>query len=344
MSAWRSNRWADFPDYIVGITAEIWEGRDFASLARTYAEDIPVRTPMGVSRGNQGVIAATMGVLHEFPDRELLTEDVIWSEDGTGHRLSSHRILSRGTHLGEGAFGPPTGRAWTARALADCAARGEVIDDEWLVRDVGGICRQLGVEPRDMAARLLAAPVAPRSYRPEEDVEGPYRGRGNDDEWGRRYEETLGRIMAWDLGVIQREWDRAVVGAYAGGQVAVGQAEATRAWLGLRASFPNAVFEVHHRIGMPGGLMPPRAALRWSLDGLHEGTGSFGPPTGARVHVMGISHAEFGPFGPRGTRDGPGLRREWALWDEVAIWAQILEHVGAHAGGEEPPLPERGAA
>jgi hypothetical protein len=76
---------------------------------------------------------------------------------------------------------------------------------------------------------------------------------------------------------------------------------------------------------MDGGMLSPRAALRWSLDGTHDGWGAFGRPTGARVHVMGISHAEYGPFGP----DGVGLRREFALYDEVAIWKQILMHTGA---------------
>ena len=61
------------------------------------------------------------------------------------------------------------------------------------------------------------------------------------------------------------------------------------------------------------------AALRWSLDGTHDGWGSFGRPTGARVHVMGMSHAEFGPW---------GMRREFALYDEIAIWKQILLATG----------------
>jgi hypothetical protein len=65
--------------------------------------------------------------------------------------------------------------------------------------------------------------------------------------------------------------------------------------------------------------MPPRAALRWSLTGKHDGWGTFGAPTGAEVYVMGISHAEFGPR---------GLRREWTLYDETAIWMQILAHQG----------------
>ena len=61
--------------------------------------------------------------------------------------------------------------------------------------------------------------------------------------------------------------------------------------------------------------MPPRAALRWSLHGKHDGWGSFGPPTGASVYIMAASHAEFGPR---------GLRREYVLYDETAIWKQII--------------------
>ncbi|MEL6595678.1 MAG: nuclear transport factor 2 family protein, partial [Pseudomonadota bacterium] len=84
-----------------------------------------------------------------------------------------------------------------------------------------------------------------------------------------------------------------------------------------RAAFPSATFTVHHQIGREDPMMPPRAAIRWSLDGTHDGWGSFGAPTGAKVHIMGICHAEFGPW---------GLRREYALFDETSIWMQILHH------------------
>ena len=71
-------------------------------------------------------------------------------------------------------------------------------------------------------------------------------------------------------------------------------------------------------------MMPPRSAIRWSLHGTHSGWGAFGAPTGATVYVLGISHAEFGPFGT----DGRGLRREYTLFDETAVWKQILLHTG----------------
>lgn len=74
--------------------------------------------------------------------------------------------------------------------------------------------------------------------------------------------------------------------------------------------------------------MPPRAAVRWSLDGVHSGWGRFGRPTGAPVHVMGITHVEFGPWGGVDGRAGYGIRREYTLFDEVAIWKQIVLHTG----------------
>jgi predicted ester cyclase len=323
-----SNRWKDFPDYILGITEEIWENRGLATLHHYYAEDIPVRTPMGVSVGNAGVITSTMATLHEFPDRQVYGEDVIWSGDETVGYLSSHRIISTGTHTANGYFGPATGKRFQVRVIADCAAKTDAIYDEWLVRDNSGIVRQLGIEPRDFARSLIVREGGPgrasHPFTPEADVKGQYVASGNDNPWGQRYAETLSRIMQADFAFGISVYDRAAIGEVPGARSLLGARNIVDFWLGLRASFPSATFSIHHQIGMEGAMLPPRAAVRWSLDGTHDGWGAFGSPTGARVHVMGISHAEYGPFGP----DGVGLRREYVLFDEIAIWKQILLHTG----------------
>ena len=318
-----SNRWTDFPDYILGITRDIWEGRGIAGLHHWYTADMPLRTPMGVGQGNAGVIASTMATLHEFPDRELLGEDVIWSGDPEAGFLSSHRIITTGTHQSDGWFGPATGRRFQVRVIADCAARNDAIYDEWLVRDNGGIVRQLGSDPRAFARTLIAREGGPeratRPFTPEADIPGGYCARGNDNPWGARLADSLTRIMQGDFAHVLQAWDRAALGHFPGARDLTGARAIADAWLGLRAAFPSARFEVHHVIGMDGGMMPPRAAVRWSLDGLHDGWGAFGAPSGARVHVMGITHAEFGPW---------GLRRECSLWDEIAVWKQIHLHTG----------------
>ncbi|PUB11343.1 nuclear transport factor 2 family protein [Yoonia sediminilitoris] len=312
-------KWKDLPDYIIGITKEIWEDRGVGTLNHYYAPDIPVRSPMGVAVGNQATIAATMATINEFPDRELLGEDVIWSGNEDDGFLSSHRLLTKATHTRDGQFGPATGKPWVVRVIADCAVKNDTIYDEWLIRDYGGIVRQLGMDPREYAAGLIEKEGGPGNakpaFTPAIDVQGDYKGTGNDNQWGQRYADILTRIMDKDFTAINRNLDRAVIGEYAGAQTSIGREGSMAFWVGLRSSFPNAIFKIHHQIGMDADMLSPRAAIRWSLDGVHEGWGSFGAPTGAPVHVMGMCHAEFGPW---------GLRREFALYDEIAVWKQIL--------------------
>lgn len=322
------NAFADPPDYILKITEEIWEGRDLRALDRYYAADLPMRFPSGLVRGNRAVIDGTLATLAEFPDRQLLGEDVIWSDDGQGGFLSSHRILTTGTHIGHGAFGPPTGRRFEIRAIADCAVRAGAIYDEWLIRDVGGIARQLGWEPAEYARHLIVREGGPeraiRPFTPEADVDGGYTARGNDSPWGARLADILSRIMDKDIAVIRAEYDRAVRTEHPGAQGGWSWDFAERRWMDLRTAFPSARFAVRHVIGREDPTMPLRAAVRWSLDGTHDGFGAFGAPTGARVHIMGITHADFGTLGVA----APKLRREFTLWDEISIWKQIHLHTG----------------
>ena len=88
------------PDYILGITKEIWEERGIETLNHYYSKDIPMRFPSGISQGNEATKNSTLATIAEFPDRQLLGEDVIWSGDEVNGFLSSHRILTMGTHLG----------------------------------------------------------------------------------------------------------------------------------------------------------------------------------------------------------------------------------------------------
>ncbi len=316
-------RWTDFPDYIIGITKEIWEDRGIATLHHYYAPNLPVRSPGSLVVGNQNVIAATMATLAEFPDRTLLGEDVIWCGDNANGLLSSHRLFSTATHARDGVYGKATGTKLKYRIIADCAARNNQIFDEWLIRDQGAIVRQLGWDPKAYAADLITREGGPdrcvRPFTPAMDIDGGYRGKGNDHPTGQRYAEILRAIMGADMAVIPKAYDRACQLEHPGGVTGHSHGDADQFWMGLRSAFPDAAFEVHHVIGRDDPHFSPRAAVRWSLTGPHSGWGSFGAPTYASVHVMGISHAEFGPW---------GLRREWVLFDETAIWKQILLKTG----------------
>lgn len=313
--------WKDLPDYIIGITKEIWEDRGIATLHHYYTPGMIKRSPAGIVIGAQAVINETMGSLAMAPDTQAYAEDVIWSGDDETGFLSSHRVVNVATHTADGIYGPATGKRIVQRVIADCACLNDAIFDEWLVFDHGAVVRQLGLHPRDAARIQIAAEDGRvRPFTPEADLQGPYTGRGNDNEWGARYVDLLHRVMAADFAALPSIYDRAVALDLPGGAVGRGVADADRFWLSLRASFPNATLDIQHVIGRDDPLMPPRAAVRWALSGKHDGWGMFGSPTGAEVYVWGFSHAEFGPW---------GLRRECVLFDEVQIWKQIHLHTGA---------------
>lgn len=331
-------KWRNVPHFINGITHEIWEDRKIGSLRQLYAPGLIVRSPASVVVDNSGVIAATLATLAEFPDRLLLGEDVIWCDDPQGATetseafFSSHRLICTATHSHPGAYGAPTGAKLRYRILADCAIRDGAIYDEWLVRDQAAIVRQMGYEPKDWTRAQIeregGAGACEQPMACANDVPGPYTRRGNTHKWGEIYADTLKRIMAAEMDVIPQTYDRAVNLSYPGGESGFGWNIADQFWMGLRASFPAAEFTLDHVIGREDPLLSPRAAVRWSLNGSHSGWGRFGPPTGAHVYIMGICHAEFGPYGHEG---GAAIRREFALIDETAIWKQILLATGDHA-------------
>jgi len=139
--------------YIIDITYKIWEEGGIGRIYDWYAAEGPVRTPHGVTNTVAEVVAGTLATLHEFPDRELLAGDVIIGERGDSF-LSSHRVRSTATHLGDGAFGAATQKPITMLTIADCLCRDNQVVDEWLVRDQAYIALQLGHDPAEFGQAM----------------------------------------------------------------------------------------------------------------------------------------------------------------------------------------------
>ena len=49
-------KYRDFPDFILKITKQIWEGKDVDSIGKFYTEDIPVRSPFGITYGYNPIV------------------------------------------------------------------------------------------------------------------------------------------------------------------------------------------------------------------------------------------------------------------------------------------------
>ena len=310
----------DLPSFIYGITREIWEDRGVGTKLKHYYADAIVRAPTGVIVGAEAVTAATLQTLREFPDRQLVGEDVIWAgDDGEGY-LSSHRLISVMRHTGGGAYGPPTNRLVRSRIIADCVIRDGRISEEWLARDQAAFARCLGTTAealaRSMVERELAAGGTVKAFTPEADVPGRYSRPLDDSPEAVFYAEGWRRLWGGkELAAIGDLYFSGASVETPGGEIARGHADIDRFCLDYLAAFPRAEFTVEHLIVNRDAGYPVRAAMRWSLAGRHEGFGRFGAPSGAEVYVMGFSHAFI---------MGGRVTHEWIVADEVSIWKQIL--------------------
>jgi hypothetical protein len=323
----------NYPDvaaFIYGITREIWEDRGIGGkLDRYYAPDILLRAATGLTTSNEGVTAQTLQTLHQFPDRQLVGEDVIWEDGGDGSFLSSHRLISVMRHQGSGSFGRASNRLVTSRIIADCWVVGTVVTEEWLVRDQAAFARCLGLEPRALAELLVEQDLRISGtvgfFLPEHDRPGRFKpniAAGPEaDAYCAGYRRLWGRK---ETAAVRDLYFSGANLAIPGGETHYGHLDIDRFYIGYLASFPDGVFNIEQAIVNADPGQTVRVALRWSFRGTHSGFGHFGEPSGADVYVMGMSHAQF--------VDGK-IISEWLLTDEVSIYKQILAHRESKAGG-----------
>ena len=312
-------KYKSFPDYILKITKQIWEGKDVNSIANYYTEDIPVRSPFGVTYGNKPVIDATFATLREFPNRQLLGEDVIWNKDAEDGYHSSHRILSKGTHLGDGSYGKPSGKNIYYRVIADCACKNNQVYDEWIVRDQGAMVRQIGFTPKEFAQKIIenegGLENSKKIFTLKSDMKSEYKPNpAPKDSVGVKYSNILNTIFTNDYNF--SDYARAASIYWPGNKIGHGREDIEKFWQSLKGAFSNFKFSIEHIGYLEEQGKNPKASIRWFLDANHSNkTSDFGEATNKNIFIMGINHAEIS--------DGKVIR-EWVLFDEVAIWKQIL--------------------
>lgn len=316
----------DLPDYIVKITERIWERRGVGLIRRWYAPDCIVHGSMGPSVGAEASVRGTLDTLHVLPDRRLLPEDVIWSQDAPATYLSSHRLIAPGHHRGDGPLGAPTGRAVAVRAIADCLCRDNRIVEEWLVRDAAGLVLQIGGDVDEAAARFAARDAAIGAAPWQIAPAAKLRANGSfipatlhGDPAAQLARDTFAAMWRGDLDVVADRYHPAC-SLHAPGHVTLyGHDGVWGTMFGYLSAFPNACVVVEHSIARDDPGLPVRVATRWWLTGTHTGAGRFGAPSGATVLILGINHAHV--------VDGR-IREEWMLVDELAVRVQIARHRG----------------
>ena len=318
----------DFVDYIIRCTHRIWEQKNVGLCRTHYSVDCAIHTLAGPVSGVRAVVQNTIATLAATPDRLLIGEDVIWSDDGAAGLYSSHRIVSRSTHMGDD---PLLGRATMVSngvmTIADCLCRENRIIEEWLVRDNLRGVLQVGCDPWAVAAALADADLAGDQTRHawrEQAIAAVREGAdvvvpsGNpaavpvamlaaalrDDQYGEAAEALSPTCeIRWPTG--RRGYGRGF-------------------WIGcltqIRSALHDAMFRAEHIAArpLPGGDVA--VAVRWTLAGTHRGSGLWGPASGREILIMAVSHYRL--------RAG-AIVEDVTVFDELAVLRQIAGGLGA---------------
>ena len=302
-------------DFIYGITYEIWEEKGVELIHQYYGKNVEVFALSGISQGVESIIRSIYDTLDSFPDRLLLSENVIWSDDGTG-KYSSHRILSPMTNLGPTIYGAATNKRVYVRTIADCFVQDGVITREWLIRDTLPLVKQLGYDPVT-AAKIVANGYQQKTQawfaeellrvKQEEDV---------DHEWTGFVRKVLSTL--WINGeeaefmqvyphytVLHPDPLRVVSGLPALQSYAAN----------LRQSFSEVRLCVDHIALQPWSHQGYELAIRWTLAARHVGEYQTLAATQKDVFILGSSHWRV--------VDNQVLT-DWTVFDGIGVLAQLV--------------------
>ncbi len=260
-------------------------------------------------------------------------EDVVWEPRGRDGFISSHRVLKCGTHSGPFIYGQPPGRDYVSRPVAHCLVRGGRIVEEWLARDEYAVVTCLGLDPpaiaTDLARRspvtgtpISAAPVTGMALA--ERIADPARiGVSGARPDRHRAEGALSQeyyATVWNRRLFHRARDF-VSGRVFCHTTRMKRVQGLQAYEGdiinLLARFPDAQIEILDIAIRENDEIGTRAAVIWMLRGHYTGAPAYGPANGAPVAIPGASHFEI---------EHGKLAREWRVFDEIAVMAQIIAH------------------
>jgi predicted ester cyclase len=311
-------------DYIVKITRQIWKEKDIGLIYDTYSTGVSIHKGLINSHGINEVISGTLQTLHSFPDRKGLGWSVVWSGNDQDGFFTSHRGRSVATNTGDSYYGPATGKKVMFRTTADCMIHSNKIYEEWLVMDTYHLVQQLGFNPIEVAKKVALGTqklAPPLSFGLPETAEAGLPPKlfipsSVEFEIGEFMLELFNKV--WErrsFNFVKKFYEEKAVLHYVCNRDLVGFNEIQGMFLSLFASVPNAKL-VLERItcNRRESDQDWDVAVRWRLQGMHEGTGYFGVPSGKPIDIFGISHYKV-----RNER----IVEEWLLFDGMEVLRQI---------------------
>ena len=320
--------YTDIVDYIVRCTHLIWDERDVGLIYSHYTHNCVLYGPSGTLYTREEVVRDTIQRLVSLPERRGMATHVIWNGDDQKGFYTSHLVTGTGRHSQPGQYGPPTGRTFTSRTVADCMIFENKIYREWVVADPLSVLKQLGLDTQAYAQAmaqtyfdkgLLAIDIGENrrmigQYPPESK---PDLSIANTD----LERDTL----TWLHAVFNTRMFGKIKDVYAptvqyhGPLMAelYGVAAVMHQTIGLVGSVPDCSYEPQHICSTPCNEGGTKVAVRWIMEGHHIGYGllhELGAPTGKRVQIMGMTHYHY--------KNGK-IVDEWRVYDQLSLSMQV---------------------
>jgi len=203
--------------------------------------------------------------------------------------------------------------------IADCACKDNQVYDEWIVRDQGAMVRQIGYTPKEFAQIMIdkeGGLEKAKKLFDKNDVKlsdyNPINVEKNSP--GEKYSKILSKVF--EEGYDFKDYNRASNIYWPGNKLGHGREDIAKLWNSLKSIFTDIKFTIEHVGYINEPNKNPRASIRWFLEGIHsKESKDYGEKTNSKLFIMGINHVEL---------NLDEVIREWVLFDEVAIWKQIL--------------------
>ena len=183
--------------------------------------------------------------------------------------------------------------------------------------------RQIGYSPEEFARKMIekegGVSNSSKLYDANSDKNSDYKAESyKDGSIAEKYTQVLSNIF--NKSYEYEDYDRAANLFWPGNKLGHGREDIIEKWNSIKKIFTNIKFSIEHVGFLEEPEKNPRVSARWFLEGEHANeSDEYGKASNKKIFIMGINHAEF---------NNNSIIREWVLFDEVAIWKQILLNHG----------------
>ena len=170
----------DVEDFLRRSRHEIWNWRLLGAIDEVYGEDAVFH-----GRGDRSIEdredfkTFVLALLAAFSDLEMLSDDILWSDEGEGVYRTSTRWTLLGTHRGPGPHGPPSGKSVRVSGITnDLIHEGRIVE-EWSEFGEFALLRQIQTPLRGSEEGAEDVDVRERAVGTKENGETTEDDRGN---------------------------------------------------------------------------------------------------------------------------------------------------------------------